>query len=103
MGNLIVANFPAPGSKLTKQIQLTLNKCYSVVAAGGPGVGEVNLSLVPNLPLATAIAVDNSTGPQATLGANPNCYKQLLFSAPMNLVIDVPQGQGLVAVQVYEK
>jgi hypothetical protein len=103
LGNLIVANFPAPGGKLTKQIQLTLNKCYTVVAAGGPGVSEVNLSLVPNLPLATAMAVDSTQGPQATLGPKPNCYKQLLFSAPMNLVVDVPAGQGMVAVQVYEK
>jgi hypothetical protein len=102
LGNLIVANFPA-GGKLQKQVQLTLNKCYTVVGAGAPGVGEVNLSLVPNLPLATALAVDSTQGPQATLGPNPNCYKQILFSAPMNLVIDVPAGQGLVAVQVYEK
>lgn len=103
LGNLIVANFPAPGGKLQKQIQLTLNKCYTIIAAGAPGVTEVNLSLVPNLPLATAMAVDNSTGSQATLGAKPNCYKQMLFSAPMNLVVDVPAGQGLVAIQVYEK
>jgi len=103
LGNLIVANFPAPGGKLQKQIQLTLNKCYTVVAAGAPGVAEVNLSLVPNLPLATAMAVDSTQGAQAVLGPNPKCYQQMLFSAPMNLVVDVPAGQGLVAVQVYEK
>jgi hypothetical protein len=55
------------------------------------------------LPLATPVAVDNSTGPQAVLGPNPNCWKQIMFSAPMNLVVEVPQGQGLVGIQVYEK
>lgn len=99
-GNKIVANFPA-GGKLEKQIQLTANKCYTVVAAGAPGVSEVNLKFY-NLPLLT-LAVDNTTGAQATLGATPNCYKQILISAPMTLAIEVPAGQGLVAVQIYEK
>lgn len=103
MGNLIVANFSAPGQKLEKQIQLTANKCYTVVAAGAPGVTEVNLKFQPLIPLAPPAAVDNTTGAQATLGPNPNCWKQIMFSAPMNLVIEVPQGQGLVGAQVYEK
>lgn len=103
MGNLIVANFAAPGQKLEKQVQLSANRCYTVVAAGGPGVAEVNLKFMPLIPLAPPAAVDNTTGPQATLGPNPNCWKQIMFSAPMNLVIEVPQGQGLVGAQIYEK
>jgi hypothetical protein len=103
MGNLIVANFTAPGQKLEKQIQLSANRCYSVVAVGAPGVAEVNLKFQPLIPLAPPAAVDNTTGPQATLGPNPNCWKQIMFSAPMTLVIEVPQGQGLVGAQVYEK
>ncbi len=103
MGNLIVANFSAPGQSLQKQVQLSANKCYTVVAAGGPGVSEVNLKFVPLIPLAPPAAVDNTTGAQATLGPNPNCWKQIMFSAPMNLVIEVPQGQGLVGAQIYEK
>lgn len=103
MGSLIVANFSAPGQKLEKQVQLTANKCYTVVAAGAPGVSEVNLKFVPLIPLAPAAAVDNTSGPQATLGPNPNCWKQIMFSGPMNLVIEVPQGQGLVGAQIYEK
>lgn len=103
LGGLIVANFAAPGQKLEKTVQLTANKCYTVVAAGAPGVSEVNLKFIPLIPLATAAAVDNTTGPQATLGPNPNCWKQIMFSGPMNLVIEVPQGQGLVGAQVYEK
>jgi hypothetical protein len=103
MGSLIVANFTAPGQTLQKQVQLSANKCYTVVAAGGPGVSEVNLKFVSLIPLAPPAAVDNTTGPQATLGPNPNCWKQIMFSAPMNLVIEVPQGQGLVGAQIYEK
>jgi hypothetical protein len=102
MGNLIVANFSAPGQKLEKQLLLTGNKCYTVVAAG-VGVAEVNLKFVPVLPMAQPIAEDKTTGPQAVLGPSPNCYNQMIVSAPMNLVIEVPQGQGLVAVQAYEK
>ena len=103
LGNMIVANFSAPGQKFEKQVQLTANKCYTVVAAGAPGVSEVNLKFMSLIPLAPPAAVDNSTGPQATLGGNPNCWKQIMFSAPMNLVIEVPQGQGLVGAQIYEK
>jgi hypothetical protein len=104
MGNLIVANFAAPGQKFEKQVQLTANKCYTVVAAGAPGVAEINLKFVsPLIPLAPPAAVDNTSGPQATLGPNPNCWKQIMFSGPMNLVIEVPQGQGLVGAQIYEK
>lgn len=103
LGGLIVANFAAPGQKLEKTVQLTANKCYTVVAAGAPGVAEVNLKFIPLIPLAPAAAVDNTTGPQATLGPNPNCWKQIMFSGPMNLVIEVPQGQGLVGAQIYEK
>jgi hypothetical protein len=103
MGSPIVANFGAPGLSLTKQIQLSANRCYTVVAQGGPGVAEVNLKFILPVPLAQPSYVDNTTGPQATLGPNPNCVKQIMFSGPMNLVIEVPQGQGLVAAQVYEK
>jgi hypothetical protein len=102
VGNIIVANFPT-GGQLTKQVTLTLNKCYSVVAAGVPGVTEVNVKLMPVVPMLPALAEDKTTGPLATLGANPNCYKQMFISAQANLVIEVPQGLGLVGVQVYEK
>jgi hypothetical protein len=102
VGNAILANF-LTGGTLTKPITLTVNKCYSVVAAGGPGVGEVNVKFTPLIPMLPAFAEDKSTGPLATLGAAPNCYKQMLISAQVNLVIEVPQGQGMVGVQLYEK
>jgi hypothetical protein len=102
VGNAIWANF-LTGGTLSKPITLTVNKCYSIVAAGGPGVGEVNVKFTPLLPMLPAFAEDKSTGPLATLGTAPNCYKQMLISAQVNLVIEVPQGQGMVGVQLYEK
>lgn len=100
-GNLIAANF-SQGQTFEQSIQLQANKCYTVVAAGLPGVSEVNVKLMlPVIP--TVLAQDNSSGPQATLGPNPNCWKNGPFPAPLRLVLEVPAGQGIVAAQVYEK
>lgn len=101
MGNLIVANF-AQGQTLEQSIQLQANKCYTVVAAGAPGVNEVNIKLMPPV-IPTTMAQDNTTGPQATLGQNPNCWKNGPIPAPMRVVFEVPSGQGIVAAQIYEK
>ena len=100
-GNLIVANF-AQGQTFEQSIQLQANKCYTVVAAGLPGVSEVNIKLMTPL-IPTTLAQDNSTGPQATLGGNPNCWKNGPLPAPMRVVLEVPAGQGIVAAQIYEK
>lgn len=100
-GNMIVANF-AQGQTFEQSIQLQANKCYTVVAAGLPGVNEVNIKMMtPVIP--TTLAQDNSTGPQATLGGNPNCWKNGPLPAPMRVVLEVPAGQGIVAAQIYEK
>jgi len=100
-GNMIVANF-AQGQTFEQSIQLQANKCYTVVAAGLPGVSEVNIKLMTPL-IPTTLAQDNSTGPQATLGGNPNCWKNGPLPAPMRVVLEVPAGQGIVAAQIYEK
>ncbi len=101
MGNLIVANF-AQGQTLEQSIQLQANKCYTVVAAGAPGVNEVNIKLMPPV-IPTTLAQDNTTGPQATLGQNPNCWKNGPIPSPMRVMVEVPSGQGIVAAQIYEK
>jgi hypothetical protein len=101
LGAMIVANF-AQGQTLEQSIQLQANKCYTIVAAGAPGVNEVNIKLMlPVIP--TTIAQDNTTGPQATLGQNPTCWKNGPIPSPMRVVFDVPSGQGIVAAQIYEK
>jgi len=100
-GNMIVANF-AQGQMFEQSIQLQANKCYTVVAAGLPGVSEVNIKLMPPM-IPTTLAQDNSTGPQATLGGSPNCWKNGPLPAPMRILLEVPAGQGIVAAQIYEK
>jgi hypothetical protein len=101
LGGIFAANF-GQGQTYEQSIQLQANKCYTVVAAGLPGVNEVNIKLMPPL-VPTTLAQDNSTGPQATLGANPNCWKNGPFPAPMRVVLEVASGQGVVAAQIYEK
>ena len=101
MGSLIVANFNQ-GQTFEQTIQLGANKCYTVVAVGGPGINEVNVKFLPPV-VSMIIAQDQGTGPQAVLGPNPNCWKSGPIAAPMRLILEVPQGQGLVAAQVYEK
>jgi hypothetical protein len=101
LGSLIVANF-AQGQSFEQSIQLQANKCYTIVAAGAPGVNEVNIKLMPPM-IPTTIAQDNTTGPQATLGQNPTCWKNGPIPAPMRVVFEVPSGQGIVAAQIYEK
>ena len=101
LGALIVANF-AQGQTFEQSIQLQANKCYTIVAAGAPGVNEVNIKLMPPV-IPTTLAQDNTTGPQATLGQTPNCWKNGPFPAPMRVVFEVPSGQGIVAAQIYEK
>jgi len=103
LGGIIAVNFSAPGQTFEQQLQLTANKCYTVVAVGGPGVGEVNIKFAPPIPLAVPVAEDKSTGPQAVLGASNSCWKQIMISGPMRMMLEVPQGQGIVAAQVYEK
>ena len=101
LGNMIVANF-AQGQTFEQSIQLQANKCYTIVAAGLPGVNEVNIKLMmPVIP--STLAQDNSTGPQATLGGNPTCWKNGPIPAPMRVILEVPSGQGIVAAQIYEK
>jgi hypothetical protein len=101
LGALIVANF-AQGQTFEQSIQLQANKCYTIVAAGAPGVNEVNIKLMPPV-FPTTLAQDNSTGPQATLGQTPSCWKNGPLPVPMRVIFEVPSGQGIVAAQIYEK
>ena len=85
--------------------QMMANKCYSVVAAGVPPVGEVNLQIVSTLipMMAPVLAVDSDSGPQAIIGRKPSCYKALPPGGPAKMIVTVAGGSGLVAAQVFEK
>jgi hypothetical protein len=106
IGSPLVGNFQA-GQTLESQVQLQPGKCYTVVAAGMPPVGEVNVqfvaaTMIPGM--APVLAQDQDSGAQAVLGRKPNCYKWAApFSAPVKLVLQVAAGSGIAAAQVYEK
>lgn len=106
IGSPLVGNFQT-GQTLESQVQLQPGKCYTVVAAGMPPVGEVNVQFVAATPIpgmAPVLAQDQDTGAQAVLGRKPNCYKWAApFSAPVKLVLQVAGGSGIAAAQVYEK
>jgi hypothetical protein len=97
-----------PGQCFELSVNMSPGKCYSVVATAAPTVQNVDLALVstiglPGLPLVVA-ASDNSVGPNAVLGENPNCFKWALPAAgAMKLIVSVSAGQGLAAAQVFEK
>jgi hypothetical protein len=107
IGPTLVGNFQQ-GQSLDVPIQLTPNKCYSVVAASLPPVTEVNvqLQLVTPIPgAAPVLAIDQDSGPTAVLGKKATCYRWMLgsFPAPAKVVVQVVGGSGLVAAQAYEK
>src|SRR6478736_3814195 len=106
LGTAIVGNVGG-AQTLEQQIMLQPNKCYSVVAAGTPPITELNVQLlaatiIPGM--APVLAVDQDTGPTATLGKKPNCYKWALpLPAAVKVVVTAAAGQGVAGAQVYEK
>jgi hypothetical protein len=107
LGDPVVGNF-GQNQKLEFPVQLTPNKCYTVVATGLPPVSEVGLQLEVTtvLPgLAPVLAVDSDRGPTAVIGKKSQCYRWTLgvIPAPGKVVVQVTGGSGLVAAQVYEK
>ena len=106
MGSVMAANFQQ-GQQLEAQVQMEPGRCYTVVGAGLPPVGELNLQLVAVAPVAgmePVLAVDNTTGAQAVLGEKPSCFSWALpFPSPVKVIVSVPSGGGLAAAQVFVK
>ncbi|HKO53332.1 MAG TPA: hypothetical protein VJV79_36740 [Polyangiaceae bacterium] len=106
LGTAIVGNVGG-AQVLEQQIMLQPNKCYSVVAAGMPPISELNVqflavTVIPGM--APILAVDQDTGPSATLGKKPNCYKWALpLPTPVKVVVSAAAGQGVAGAQVFEK
>jgi hypothetical protein len=92
---------------LEQQIMLQPNKCYSAVAVGMPPISELNVqfvavTIIPGM--APVLATDQDTGPSATLGKKPTCYKWALpLPVAVRVVVTAAGGQGLAAAQVFEK
>jgi hypothetical protein len=107
IGETLVGNFQQ-GQSLEIPIQLTPNKCYTVVAAALPPVTEVNLQIQLVTPVpgaAPVLAIDQDSGANAVLGRKATCYRWMLgvIPAPAKVVVQVAGGSGLVIAQAYEK
>jgi hypothetical protein len=92
------------GQVLEQLVNLEPNKCYTVVAMGGPGITELDVQLVPNAPIPLPLAQDNQTGPNATLGGGGNCWRNNPLTAiPGKVIIRATGGSGIAIAQVYKK
>jgi hypothetical protein len=91
----------AEGQELVQKVQLTVGKCYTVVAAGLPPVAEVNLELFVEGEK-EPLVVDETKGVQAVIGSRSDCIKPAT-TGPHKLVIWVEKGQGVAAAQVFQK
>lgn len=107
LGSPIAAQFQQ-GQCIETVVSMSPGKCYSVVASALPGVQNLDLALVsispiPGVPQVVA-ASDDSVGPTAVLGANPNCFKWALpLAGTMKLILSAASGSGIAAAQVFEK
>jgi hypothetical protein len=107
VGTAIAGNFQQ-GQILESQVQMNPGKCYTVVGAAVPTVQNLDIELVPLMPVpglaSPVMAADQTQGPTAVVGASPNCFKWALpVGGPMKVVVRVSAGQGIAAAQVYEK
>jgi len=81
-------------------------KCYSVIAEGGPGVTEVDVQIMakpmPTVPLpGPVIAVDQTQGAKAAITP---CWKNIFpVALPATAIAKATQGAGALALRVYVK
>lgn len=92
------------GQILEQRVQLSVGKCYTVVAAGTPPVEELNIELyLAEGDAALPLAEDKDRGPQAVLGRKNECFKPTAGQTNLKLVLTVEKGRGVAAAQVFEK
>jgi len=91
----------AEGQALLKKVQLTLGKCYTIVAMGLPPMTELDIYLV-DATSHTQLIKDETSGPQAVVGSRDACYRAPQ-SGSVSLVLVAKQGQGVAAAQVFQK
>ncbi len=91
----------AEGQALTKKVQLTAGKCYTIVGMGLPPVTELDLKLLD--PLGEDIlASDEMSGPQAVIGSRDKCF-MADETKSVSLVLIATGGRGIAAAQVFQK
>lgn len=106
VGSPIAGQFQQ-GQSLEGQIQMQPNKCYTIIGVGLPPIANLDVQLapfvaVPGLP-AAVLAQDSTVAPTAIIGEKQSCYRSGPIALPMKVIATVSQGQGVAAVQVYEK
>ena len=107
VGSAMAGNFQT-GQSLESQVQMNPGKCYTVIGVGLPPVTNLDISLVPALPIpglpAATMAADNTVGANAIVGEKPNCFKWAFpMSGMMKVIMTVSAGSGVAAAQVFEK
>lgn len=107
LGAPFAGNFQQ-GQIVESQVQMTPGKCYTVIGVGAPTVQNLDIELVPLMPVpglaSPVMAADQTQGPTAVVGQAPNCFKWALpVGGPMKVVLRVSAGQGMAGAQVYEK
>ncbi len=107
LGAAIAGNFQQ-GQVLETQVQMNPGKCYTVVGAAVPTVTNLDIELVPLMPVpglaSPVVAADQTQAATAVVGAAPNCFKWAWpVAGPMKVVVRVSAGQGMAAAQVFEK
>ena len=107
VGSAIAGNFQQ-GQSLESQVQMNPGKCYTVVGVGLPPITNLDISLVPAVPIpglpAVTMAADSTVGANAIVGEKPNCFKWAFpMSGMVKVIMTVSAGSGVAAAQVFEK
>lgn len=107
----VCGNVPEGGTVSSEAFYIDASVCYTAIANGFPNVTEVDAQLVidptvlglqPALAQMAAqpLASDSDVGAMARI----NCYKyQMLFAAPVKLVVRARQGAGVVGGALFTK
>lgn len=115
VGSLVCGVAPEGQPVNGTTVMLEQGYCYTVLGQSLPNVSELDVQMVVDLagggiPPALAamaqapLAVDNTAGQSASIGAGNNCYQwPLPIPAAVKLVLKPRTGSGPVAAQVYRR
>jgi hypothetical protein len=104
-GELVSGMVQASGH-IEQAFMINPQKCYGVIAEGGPGVTEVDVQIMakpmPTVPLpGPLIAVDQMQGAKAAITP---CWKNIFpVALPATAIAKATQGAGALALRVYVK
>jgi hypothetical protein len=97
------------GQVLAQRVQLSPGHCYTALAAGLAPVKGLRLGFYAADPVDAAAWVEPAwvlsepSGTQAVLGRKENCFRPTASQADAWLLLEVTDGQGVAAAQIFEK